>query len=68
MLDDEAPTIIGLLEVLHTTLATMFFKGINKLFQFYWKNVDDFYVVQNRFIYGFSIPRFCSSLIQEFFT
>jgi hypothetical protein len=34
MLDGEAPTIIGLFKVLHTTLATMLFKGINKLFQF----------------------------------
>jgi hypothetical protein len=34
MLDGEAPMIIGLLEVLHTTLATMLLKGINKLLQF----------------------------------
>jgi hypothetical protein len=39
-------------------LPLCFWKASTNYFNFYWKNIDDFYVVQNRFIYGFSIPMF----------
>ncbi len=68
MLDDEAPQSSVCSKCCIPHLPLCFSRASTNYFNFYWKNVDDFYVVQNRFIYGFSIPMFRSSLIQEFFT